>query len=43
VIALVRRSDASIADAIEAIFARAGVITRTYDLAIADTGLQSGV
>ncbi len=42
VIALVRRSDPSIAAAIEAIFTRSGVTARTYDLAIADTGLRAG-
>jgi homoserine kinase len=41
VIALVRNADTSITDAIEAIFARAGVGARTYDLAIAHTGLMS--
>jgi homoserine kinase len=41
VIALVRTADPSIGGAIEAIFARAGVSARTYDLAIADRGLQS--
>jgi homoserine kinase len=39
VIALVRRSDPAIAAAIEAIFARKGVKTRTFDLAIAAEGL----
>jgi len=39
VIALVRRSDPAIARAIEAIFARSGVITRSFDLAIAADGL----
>jgi homoserine kinase len=39
VIALVRRSQPETAAAIEAIFARHGVATRTYDLAIADDGL----
>jgi homoserine kinase len=40
VIALVRRADPAIPAAIEAIFTRSGVVTRTYDLAIADTGLR---
>ncbi len=39
VIALVRRFDSSVASAIEAIFARDNVATRTFDLAIADRGL----
>jgi homoserine kinase len=39
VIALVRRWDPVIAAAMEAIFARHGVVTRTYDLAVSDTGL----
>lgn len=39
VIALVRRADPSISQAIEAIFARGGIATRTFDLAIAERGL----
>jgi homoserine kinase len=40
VIALVRRADPAIARALEAIFARHGVVSRSFDLAIADDGLR---
>lgn len=42
VIALVRRSDSTVAAAIVGVFARSGVTARVYDLAIADTGLRAG-
>ncbi len=42
VIALVRRSDPQIAAAIEAIFARSGVASRSFDLAIAGDGVRLG-